>query len=277
MKKIIVPIDFTEYSEHALQTAVSLAKKNNLQITLITMIKNPSSFSEETISFSKDNFLSIQQAEAKMEVFVKQELLKDIKVDYLIKHYRIFSELGDFANTVKGDLIIMGTHGTSNVEDYFLGADTEKAVRTTDIPVIVVKEAEIDLDTKNTLFVSNYRPNAITAYQKAMQIFKGLNITPTLLFVNKFGDKYLSAIEVKERIKIFLLAADGNLDNLENFKSIDSKSVGRGTHTFAEDNNIGFIAMSTQGKTSVGKFLKKSEKFDISDKNNYPIMSVKMA
>lgn len=277
MKKIIVPIDFTEYSEHALQTAVSLAKKNNLQITLITMIKNPSSFSEETISFSKDNFLSIQQAEAKMEVFVKQELLKDIKVDYLIKHYRIFSELGDFANTVKGDLIIMGTHGTSNVEDYFLGADTEKAVRTTDIPVIVVKEAEIDLDTKNTLFVSNYRPNAIAAYQKAMQIFKGLNITPTLLFVNKFGDKYLSAIEVKERIKIFLLAADGNLDNLENFKSIDSKSVGRGTHTFAEDNNIGFIAMSTQGKTSVGKFLKKSEKFDISDKNNYPIMSVKMA
>ncbi|NJB83710.1 universal stress protein [Wenyingzhuangia aestuarii] len=277
MKKIIVPIDFTEYSEHALQTAVSLAKKNNLQITLITMIKNPSSFSEETISFSKDNFLSIQQAEAKMEVFVKQELLKDIKVDYLIKHYRIFSELGDFANTVNGDLIIMGTHGTSNVEDYFLGADTEKAVRTTDIPVIVVKEAEIDLDTKNTLFVSNYRPNAIAAYQKAMQIFKGLNITPTLLFVNKFGDKYLSAIEVKERIKIFLLAADGNLDNLENFKSIDSKSVGRGTHTFAEDNNIGFIAMSTQGKTSVGKFLKKSEKFDISDKNNYPIMSVKMA
>ncbi|NIJ46379.1 nucleotide-binding universal stress UspA family protein [Wenyingzhuangia heitensis] len=276
MKKIIVPIDFTEYSEYALQTAVSVAERHDIHITLITMIRNPASFSEETITDSKDNFLSIQQAELKMKEFVNQDYLKNVSFDYVIKHYRIFSELGGFAEDLKGDLIIMGTLSSNSLKDFFLGSNTEKAVRTTEIPVLVVKETEKEIDLKKTLFVSNYRSKAVVAYKKAMKIFNALNIKPTLLFVNKFGDKFLTPEAIKERIEEFLLKADGNLDNLSSFKSIDSKSVGRGTHTFAAEHHIGFIAMTTQEKTSIGKFLKKSKKFNLSDKNNYPIMSVKM-
>ncbi len=39
MKKIIVPVDFSEHSEYALQTAASIAKKQNSEIIVVHMLE----------------------------------------------------------------------------------------------------------------------------------------------------------------------------------------------------------------------------------------------
>ncbi len=59
MKKIVVPIDFSEHSEYALETAAVLAKKNNAEIIALHMLeisetiltKSSDSLQAETIFF----------------------------------------------------------------------------------------------------------------------------------------------------------------------------------------------------------------------------------
>lgn len=276
MKKIVVPVDFSEYAEYAIKTAAATAKKYNLSIELISMIKNPFSYSEEMITKSKDRFSSISKTEEKMEQLLKADYFKGLKVNYVIKHYRLFSELGDFAKNLDADLIIMGTQGTNNIKDYFLGSNTEKAVRTAETPILVVKETIENIGDKKVLFVCNYRTKAIKAYKKAMEIFSVLNMTPTLLFVNKKGDKFLNQDQIIERISAFLTKADGNTDNLKLFKTIESKGVGKGAHLFAAENGFDMITIPSSGKSSVGKFFRKIPSVELSAKSTYPIMSIKI-
>lgn len=276
MKKIIIPVDFSEYTEYALRTAASIAKKYDLQIELITMIKNPNSYSNESMTLTKEFFFSIKFAEKRMENLIESDYLQGVNVSYIIKHYKMFSELGEFAKQQNGDLIIMGTHGSNNLKDFFLGSNTEKAVRTSETPILVVKETIENIDERKVLFVSNYREKAIPAYKKAMTIFSKLNMVPTLLFVNKYGEKFLNPDQLLERITTFLEMSDGNTDKLKLFKSIESTGVGVGAHQFAKENGIEMITIPTNGRSSVGKFFKKSDTLEMSGKSAYPIMSIKM-
>ena len=277
MKKIVVPIDFSVYSDYALQTAAALAKKHNLAIELITMVSDPTSYSEQTANSGTQTFFSIKFAEKRMVSVIESDYLEGLSISYVIKHYKSFSELGTFAKDLDADLIIMGSPGTNSIKDYFAASDTEKTVRTSEIPILVVKEVFENLDQLNPVFISSFMPDEIKAYQKAMDIIKTLKMSPKLLLVNQHGENFLSRVDLKNRIETFLLRADGSFKNKDIFAFIESDTVLKGANLYAEQNNIGFIIMPTHGRaTSIGKFFKKSTTLDLSGKSKYPILSIKI-
>lgn len=52
----------------------------------------------------------------------------------------------------------MGSHGTSGIEELLLGSNTEKVVRLSEIPVLVIKKEIGELKFKNMVFASDFSP-----------------------------------------------------------------------------------------------------------------------
>ena len=153
MKKIIVPVDFSEHSEYALKTAAKFAKKFNAEILALHMLEMTDVMLTASDGFQNEQAIFFYKlAEQKFEKFLEKEYLNNIKVTPIIKHFKVFSEVNDVAEKHDADLIIMGSQGASGVKEFFIGSNTERVVRNAEIPVLVVKNQLKDINFETVVF-----------------------------------------------------------------------------------------------------------------------------
>ena len=143
IKKILVPIDFSDYSKSSLKYATNFANKFNAGITLIYVVEPviyPPDFSMGQIAIPSVNAEWDLKAKEELEKLGKQEIPESIKVSILIKTGKPFLEIIDTAADENIDLIIIATHGHSGVEHILFGSTAEKVVRKAPCPVLTLRE-----------------------------------------------------------------------------------------------------------------------------------------
>ncbi len=143
IKKILVPIDFSDYSKNSLKYAASFANKFNSEITLIYVVEPviyPPDFSMGQIAIPSVNAEWDLKAKEELEKLGKQEIPESIKVSTIIKTGKPFLEIIDTAAEENIDLIIIATHGHSGVEHILFGSTAEKVVRKAPCPVLTLRE-----------------------------------------------------------------------------------------------------------------------------------------
>lgn len=124
----------------------------------------------------------------------------------IIKHYKVFSEVNEIAKKHEADLVIMGgSHGADGLSEIFIGSNAEKVVRTSDIPVIVVKEEMTDFKIDRFVFACDFELENLSAFARAKQFAKLFEAELNLVYVNTPpGDSFLSSGDAYKRINKFL-------------------------------------------------------------------------
>jgi len=143
IKKILVPIDFSDYSKNSLKYAVNFADQFNSEITLIYVVEPviyPPDFSMGQIAIPSVNAEWDLKAKEELEKLAKQEIPESFKVSVKIKTGKPFLEIIDTAAEENVDLIIIATHGHSGVEHILFGSTAEKVVRKAPCPVLTLRE-----------------------------------------------------------------------------------------------------------------------------------------
>ena len=143
IKKILVPIDFSDYSKSSLKYATNFANKFNAGITLIYVVEPviyPPDFSMGQIAIPSVNAEWDLKAKEELEKLGKQEIPESINVSIIIKTGKPFLEIIDTAAEENIDLIIIATHGHSGVEHILFGSTAEKVVRKAPCPVLTLRE-----------------------------------------------------------------------------------------------------------------------------------------
>ena len=168
MKKIIVPIDFSEHSEYALETAAHIALKNNAEILALHMLE----ISEAVLTHSDNDqkakaIFLLSLAKKRFEEFLDKDYLEGITVTPIVKHFKVFSELNEVAVSHSVDMIIMGSHGASGLKEFFIGSNAEKVVRHSEIPVMIVKHNPILMDFENVVFACDFSEESVRPYINA--------------------------------------------------------------------------------------------------------------
>jgi len=205
MKKIIVPLDFSEQSEYALKVAASLAEKHGSEILALHMLElNQAMISSSEGFHPEQTVFLIKLAEKRFKEFLEKPYLKDIKVTPIIKHYKVFSEVNEVAKENNAELIVMGSHGTDGLKEIFVGSNAERVVRNADIPVLVIKNEIEDFKVDRFVFASDFKEENLPAFQKAKSFADLLSAEIDMVYVNTPGDSFLSTSDTYERINQFL-------------------------------------------------------------------------
>ncbi|MBR9845908.1 MAG: universal stress protein [Algicola sp.] len=277
MNKIIVPIDFSKHSEYALETAAILAKKNNAEIIALHMLEmahNVLTDSDDEQQMQTVFFLKL--AEKKFQEFLEREYLKGIHVTPVVKHFKVFREVNDVAEEHNADLVVMGSHGSSGLSEIFVGSNTEKVVRHSNIPVLIVKQEPVNLQFETVVFACDFSEEMIGPYLKACQFFENSNSNLKLLYVNLPGERFKSSTEMEATVANFLKKADGNLDKINNINYISDYTVEEGVLTFTNIVGGDLIAVPTHGRKGIAHFFSGSIGEDIANHATLPVITFKI-
>jgi universal stress protein A len=138
-KRILHPTDFSECSALAFEVAIDIAKQNSAALIVLHAVE----------SLGADN-ASIGQARTELEPEgYRKRLMDEIKkivppegsqipVEHVVVEGDPAEQIDQFALANKIDLIVMGTHGRTGMARFITGSVTEKALRRTPCPMLVV-------------------------------------------------------------------------------------------------------------------------------------------
>lgn len=143
IKKILVPIDFSDYSKNALKYAARFAKQFNAKIYLIYVVEPmiyPADFSMGQVAIPSTDIDLHSRAEEELKKLAKDIINSNSQVEILIKTGKPFVEIIETASANDIDLIIIATHGHTGVEHLLFGSTAEKVVRKAPCPVLTLRE-----------------------------------------------------------------------------------------------------------------------------------------
>ncbi len=144
MKKILVPTDFSEKAENALKVAAQLAKKFNAEIYLFHMHGAAMQIWSNPAGDTRSNDLPeaiffMKLAKKRFDELLSRPYLKGLKVHDTVEINKAFDGIMETSRKHDCDFIIMGSQGATGFKEMFIGSNTEKVVRTSEVPVLVVK------------------------------------------------------------------------------------------------------------------------------------------
>ena len=278
MRKILVPVDFSEHSEYALEVAASIAKHQNAELLVVHMMGLSESLMNKNESKEvMEAMYYMKLAQKRFADFLDKDYLEGLVVTDIVHNYRVFSELNDVAQDSHADLLVMGSHGSSGLSEVFVGSNTEKVVRTSDIPVLVIKKRRKDFKFENVVYACDFEKKSIPAYQRAMRLFDLFDAKVHLLYVNLPAERFRSTAQMEDRVRDFLLKANqGAFDNLDKVAYRNNYSVEEGIFTYSNAINADLIAVSTNGRRGLAHFFFGSIGEDVANHADVPVLTFKI-
>lgn len=277
MKKIIVPIDFSEHSEYALETAASIAKKHNSELIVLHMLELSNAvYTASRSSIGEEAVFYLKLAEQKMSKFLDRRFLEGLEITPVIKHFKVFKEINEIVDEQQIDLIVMGSHGASGVKEVIIGSNAEKVVRHSTIPVLIVKQNPILVEFNTAIFASDFSKEVIEAYLKAKTVFDKLDATMNLIYINTPDTSFKSSVEIDRLVSSFLKKADGNLESLPDVHVVSDYSVEQGILNFSKNIGADLIGVATHGRKGLSHFFEGSISEDIANHSTLPVMTFKI-
>ena len=277
MKKILVPIDFSDHSAYALEVAASLAHDNSSEIVVLHMMGLSQATLTTEESGAAEAIYYMKLVKKRFSEFLDRDYLKGIKVSQTVQNYKKFSEINNVAQEQDADLIVMGSHGVSGLSEPFVGSNTEKVVRTSDIPVLVIKERIKGFNIREVVFACDFKIENIRAYLNAMNLFKELGANIHLVYVNLPNEHFKSTTALDVLVEDFLYVSDkGDMANLDKVIYQCDYTVEDGIYNYSKKIGADLIAIPTHGRRGLSHFFMGSKAEDIANHATYPVMTFRI-
>ncbi len=280
MKRILVPTDFSSQAENALKIAAQFARRFDGEIFLLHMLELPMQLiqpaSGSAIGGVNNNLpealFFMKLAKKRFSEMMRKPYLKDIKVHETVEFHQAFEGIMEISQAHNCDIIIMGSDGSSGFEEMFIGSNTEKVVRNSNIPVLVIKKNYTDFEVDNFVFATDCNLKNKHTLEKANRFASMIGAKLHLLYVNT-ANSFITSSESEKCMNDF--AEGANLQNYS-LNVYNDVSVEKGILNFAKNMNAGLIGISTHGRKGLAHFFNGSISEDLVNHANRPVLTFKI-
>lgn len=276
INKILIPFDFSETAELALEHAVFMAKLHKADIILLHVIESYSFTSAISQAFSK----SQTEFESKVESSANERLqqLSDklhhdsgMGVNYRTEVGKIYKKIISVADEMNADIIIMGTHGVSGFQEFLVGSNTYRVVMGASCPVISVQTHSRKIGFKDIVLPIDNSHSSRQKVKHAVEIARHYNSV-----IHIAGIMTMSDVDLQRRFEVKIHQVQDYLDQHEVphstkiFKGDNTASI---TLDFSNSVNADLIIIMTD-QESTGIFLGNYAQ-QIINHSKVPVMSIR--
>lgn len=258
MQKILVPIDFSSYSYNALGVAANIARKANAEIHLLHVLEAPAIESNDEIN---KKFLEI----------IDLKSMSGLKIIHAVKIESIANGIQLYADKNNVELIVMGSHGHRSTHDHIYGSNTDKVLKTTSLPLLIVKESTPDFSINTLVFASNFYNEANLSFNKVKTLLDLYHPEIHLLKVIS-GDLETPEYSAK------LMKDFATYNNLKAYfcKTVKAKSVEEGINAYCNEANPELLMIETHGRSQLSHLLFGSISEDVAAHRKQPVLTVRI-
>jgi nucleotide-binding universal stress UspA family protein len=282
MIKVLVPYDFSETANYALNFAKGLATNYpEIELYILHVIETPITTGMSTMGGGLEQVPEFQNQVYFMElVEMRKKQFSDLEKSLQGEKFgfktnivlgNVFKGISESIADQNPDLIIMGSKGATGLEEVLIGSNTEKVVRSASCPVITIK-GETDVNKmKKVVFASDFRDSDSEVASRFKRIQMLFDAEFYFVVVNTPGN-FETTRESMARIKTYV-----QKNKFENVKAeiYNSLSEESGILEFADDIDADLIAMTTHGRTGLIHLITGSIAEDVVNHSKRPVWTIK--
>ncbi len=200
--RILIPFDFSETAELALEHAVFMAKLHKAEIILLHVVESFSFASAISSAFGKsqsefETKIKSSAGEKLKELSVKLHHDSGMKVIPRTENGKIYKKINFVAEDADCDIIVMGTHGSSGFQEYVVGSNTYKVVMNAPCPVISVQAHAKKVGFKNIVFAVDNSQASRQKVKHAAEIARHYNSV-----IHIAGLMTMSDVDLQRRFEV---------------------------------------------------------------------------
>lgn len=274
MKKILVPTDFSDHAEYALKVAAQIAHSNESEIILLHMLELPGEGSDALgsgadipeIMFFKNAALR------RLSDLLNSHYLNGLTVSEVTKFGKAYDGIVEVARDQGADFIVMGSHGASGFQEMFIGSNAEKVVRTSDVPVLVIKNEVQTFKADNFVFASDFSDKIKKPFSKLIEIAKHFNAHIHMVMINT-PNSFKPSHVAENIMSDFLRGFEYDNYSMHIYNDVN---VEKGILNFSAKVNADIIGMCTHGRTGMAHFFNGSISEDLVNHAVRPVITIKI-
>lgn len=275
MKKILVPVDFSVFSDLAVKAAIDIAGKINAEIHVYHSANIPDDWEDLLAELRYKDEINKTRAiwvRDKLNELKKQIVTAGIICETHFTGGKFIDNIIEVLSKIEFDLIIMGSHGVSGKEEWFIGSNTQKVLRKINTKLLVLKKELKDTNFKNIMFATGLHKEDQTSFKQFLEFMKPFN-TKSIHIVSINTSSYYTqpAILMNEMLKEFKeIAKEYDITT----KFFSDFSVEAGIRHYAEENKIDLIGISNHVKHPVKRIFQGSNVEMIINHSETPVLSI---
>ncbi|MEO9870583.1 universal stress protein [Ekhidna sp.] len=274
MKKILVPVDFSEVSISAAMFAVEIAKMSKAKLILLH-----SAFFNyyNDISYGMTYNYQPLIEEFEREINEKLEGLRkrvaaDVECEICVSGLSLIESIKDIVADEGIDLIAVGTHGSSGLGEFFIGSNTEKIVRKVKCPVIAIPSKTSVNSIKKILVPIDIREIQDELMKKFAQLQKFFSASMEFVWVRTPHNIENEKV-VREKFDS-LMKTYGFQDS--ELCIICSVFPAEGILAYSQESKANMIAMATHARRGISHLLAGSMTEDTINHISIPVWTYKL-
>jgi len=255
---ILVPYDFTEIAEYAVQHAIKISTHLKNRIQLIHIVKSDNQIEEATTWLNKE----IER--------LKKEY--QIDLDPVVLAGNLFREISDYASNNNVSIVIMGTHGIKGMQKV-TGSWALKVIVGSKIPFIVIQDPPSKREIfKDVVFPLDFKKEGKEKVNWALFLAKYFDVKIHIVAPN------LKDASLQKKLRININFAEKIFENHNvkyDIQKTDATRIGEETIDYAKkiDADIVLI-MTTKGIGFADYMLGAKEQYIIANNARIPVMCV---
>jgi nucleotide-binding universal stress UspA family protein len=264
MKNILVPTDFSACAGFAVDAATKLAKKFDSVLHIMHALPNTSQEQkpEET-----------QQANENAQTLLQRlaDQAGDLDVVLTVTTGKLKEAMKTYLQDHQVDMVVMGSHGAGGKQEFFIGSNTQKVIRTVHCPVLVIKEKLEDIDFNKVVFASNFNINEKDAFLRFKDFVKHFIPEIHLVMVHTsslFDPPYTLSQSVMNDFKELCHPFATHTHIYRDF------TIERGIRGFAEDIGAKLIGISNSNRSPLKRMLIGSNVEALVNHSRLPVLSI---
>jgi nucleotide-binding universal stress UspA family protein len=275
MKKILVPTDFSDYAEYALKVAAKIAREHDAEIFLLHLLELPGQESDAVVAGADIPEIAffLKKAHERFDDVKSADYLEGLTVSEAVLFDNAFEGIVKVSKKHDIDLIIMGSHGASGFKEMFIGSNTEKVVRTSEAPVLVIKKDETDFNPSTFVFASNFTSEIKKPFAKVVDFANSFKAKLHLVHINTPSD-FKSTHAAEKLINDFV--SGFTLENGYSVNVYSDVNVEKGILHFANSINADLVGMCTHGRQGLAHFFNGSISEDLVNHAVRPVVTFKI-
>jgi nucleotide-binding universal stress UspA family protein len=269
MKRIIVPIDFSQESIHVLELAIVYANKFNSDLQMVfVQSKKMGRFHIELINQYNT---ALEEFEILLRKY-KPQLHQDCDFSYIIKSGRISEEVANQAEAFDDSIIICSTNGESGFSDFMMGSNAYKIIQSTDRPVISVTSDKYIGNVDKIVLPLDITNETREKVPLVAKIAKAFNSEVHIIKVTSSTNE-----GVHNKLKMYSTQVKKFFDE-QGVKYQSSLLVGENvtesTIEYAKTIDADLIAIMTEQTSAISNFILGSYAYQMLNTSPIPVLSV---
>lgn len=288
-RSVLVPVDFSEYSETAFRYALSFAKQTGARLSLVH-VSTALHFSRTELYGDSPELndalrAHVQRLQRQISRYVGEANREDVPVDYaILEADDVVGKLLAYLDEHSYDLLIMGTHGRTGLKHLMMGSIAEKMVRQSPVPVLTLHKCAGDCRVHKILVPVDFSAHSLAAIENAIDLARRLEGSVMLLHVIErviypafYPEGYTPVIDFEPQLHQRIMNKLDHLVDDYPGVSVDARiSAGRPSDEIVEharSHDADLIVMATRGLSGLEHLLVGSTTERVLRRSEVPVLA----